>query len=372
MSRGLYIHVPFCRSKCTYCDFYSLTGIDNHRQYLSGLQQELQLHRGQSVATVFFGGGTPSLLTASELSAVLDMVSRYLLLDPSAEVTMEANPGTLNRAYLAGCAAAGVNRLSLGVQSFSPQLLQLLGRRHSVADAEQAVHWAVDVGIPHRSLDLIYGIPGQTLADWQQTLQAACQLPIDHLSLYSLEVHLETELGRSLACGELALPDDDLIADCYQLARQYLPTQGLQQYEISNFARPGAACRHNLNYWQNGEYIGIGPGACSYLQGERYCHPPDYPAWLDSLSRGEMPAGERERLEPRASMAETVVLGLRLTAGVDGVSFASRYGLALEQVFGPTIDRLLRANQLVKTAAGYALPEQLLPVANQLLLAFLD
>lgn len=371
MDLGLYIHVPFCRSKCAYCDFYSVTDTASHLGYLSGLSAEAAPHQGRAISSVFLGGGTPSLLAASELSAVLDMVSRYFLLKNEAEITMEANPGTINRAYLAGCYAAGINRLSFGVQSFSPELLRVLGRTHSVFEAEQAVVWAAGIGFPHINLDLIYGIPGQTLAQWQDTLKLAAQLPIDHLSLYSLEVHEATPLGRALAQGDCTLPEDDDVADMYQLARDYLPTLGLAQYEISNFARSGAECQHNLNYWRNGEYIGLGPAACSYLSGERYCNLADLRSWSQALERGVSPAGEREKLKPEDGMAETMVLALRLTDGVDGVAFAQRFGQTLEQRFGSVLSELLQKGWLKKTDRGYALPERLVPVANQVLMAFL-
>jgi oxygen-independent coproporphyrinogen-3 oxidase len=373
MGRGLYIHVPFCRKKCSYCDFYSLTDQQqSHAGYLAGLQQELSAYQGMTVDTVFLGGGTPSLLAASEVSAVLSAVSRYLHLAPNAEISMEMNPGAVSRAYLAGCAMAGITRLSLGVQSFSPQLLQQLSRIHTADEAIQAVNWAETVGFAHVNLDLIYGIPGQTMEHWQQTLQVACGLPVDHLSLYALEVHAETPLGRGVASGQSKLPNEDLVADMYQLARELLPGQGFAQYEISNFARAGGACRHNLNYWQNGEYIGIGPAACSYLRGERYCDAPDYPAWSEALLCGEQPPRQKERLSLRESMVETMILGLRLTAGVDEQSFSERYGQTIRQAFGPLIESLLQVGRLQKTASGYALPEQLVPVANQVFLAFID
>lgn len=370
-SIGLYIHVPFCASKCAYCDFYSVT-VSNHAAYLQALEQEAALHQGAVLDTVFIGGGTPSLLSSTEISTVLAMVSRYFHLQPAAEITLEANPGTVDRDYLHQCRSSGINRLSFGVQSFEPRLLRLLGRRHTAAEAEQAVITAADLGFPHVSLDLIYGIPGQSLADWERTLQAACRLPIDHLSLYSLEVHAETPLGRAVDRGEMLPPDDDLMADMYQLARDLLPEQGLCQYEISNFARLGAACRHNVNYWQNGDYLGLGPAACSYLGGERRCNQADLGEWVTRLVAGSPPPAEGERLNERASMAETVVLGLRLVTGVDGQAFRQRYGQTLEQVFGPTISQLLSAGLLRRTERGYALPGELLSVANQVMLAFLE
>ncbi|MGI6358090.1 MAG: radical SAM family heme chaperone HemW [Bacillota bacterium] len=368
---GLYIHVPFCSSKCAYCDFYSIMQAD-HREYLELLEREARLYRGMEFSTIFLGGGTPSLLTGSAMSAVLDMVGRYFHIQRGAEVTMEANPGTVSASYLRQCRDAGVNRLSLGVQSFSPRLLRFLGRRHSVHDVWQAVHWAEAAGFEHLSLDLIYGIPGQSLDEWQQTLQSACQLPIDHLSLYALEVHEETPLGRAVAAGTCRLPEDDLVAEMYHCAQAYLPLQDMQQYEISNYARHEAVCRHNLNYWQNGQYLGLGPAACSHLRGKRCCNHADWGEWAHALWLGQTPPAECEQLLPEEQMVETVILGLRLTSGVDAELFQRRFGRSLEGVFGPTIERLLQQGSLQRTERGYAIPQGLLLLANQVMLQFMN
>ncbi len=369
---GLYIHVPFCGSKCAYCDFYSITVTGHQAEYLQLLEREASFHQGMDVSTIFLGGGTPSLLTESAMSAVLAMVGRHFHVSAGAEVTMEANPGTVSASYLSLCRAQGINRLSLGVQSFNPRLLRLLGRQHSAEDVLQAVDWAVAAGFEHLSLDLIYGIPGQTMEEWRQTLRSAARLPIDHLSLYALEVHADTPLGRAVEAGTYRLPGDDLVAAMYHYAQDYLPRQGLGQYEISSFARAGAVCRHNLNYWQNGQYLGLGPAACSYLQGQRCCNSADWSAWSQALSRGQSPPAECEQLPLREQMAETVILGLRLAGGVDVHSFHLRFGQTLEQAFGPAIDRLVQQGALLRTDQGYAIPKKLWLLANQVMLQFMD
>jgi len=291
---GLYIHIPFCRQKCAYCDFYSVLAqpgaID---RYLNSLAAEMRLQgQGQLISTVFLGGGTPSLLTARQISTVLDGVSRYFLLAKDAEISMEANPETLLNTDLAAYRVAGINRLSLGVQVLDNDLLPHLGRRHTAQDALTIITRAQAAGFTNLSCDLIYGIPGQTMVGWQHDLQTITARGLPHLSLYCLEVHDETPLGQAINSGKMQLPDPDLAADMYDWAREFLPQQGLVQYEISNFSRPGFECRHNLIYWHNDEYLGLGPAACSYRSGVRACNVADmdtYACKVQSLSAHMVP-----------------------------------------------------------------------------------
>lgn len=374
MASGLYIHVPFCRQKCAYCDFYSVAATPEAiERYLQLVVAEAELRgQGQTINTVFWGGGTPSLLTPRQISTVLDRVSRYFCVAQDAEITMEANPETLEPQGLLAYRQAGINRLSLGVQSLEPGLLPLLGRRHTAEQALAAVTWAQAAGFSSLSCDLIYGIPGQTLASWQHDVQtlAACGVP--HLSLYCLEVYEATPLGRAVAGGRVPRPDDDLAADMYDWARAYLPGQGLPQYEISNFARPGWECKHNINYWQNGEYFGLGPAACSYWQGVRDCNVRDLAAYEQQISCGRRPIGSSECLDEQGAAAETVILGLRLNAGVDGIAFAQRFGYTLETAFGDVIEELLHKGWLVRTSRGYALAKKMQPIANSVFCSFLS
>ncbi|MGI6344445.1 MAG: radical SAM family heme chaperone HemW [Bacillota bacterium] len=372
---GLYLHVPFCRQKCTYCDFYSLTpSTIDEMEYLDLLEREAALRAPGSgtLESVFFGGGTPSLLHPETVSAALAMVSRYFHLSPTAEISLEANPGTVDATTLVALRQAGVNRLSFGIQTLNPRLLWLLGRQHSPEQALQAIAAAQQAGFDNISADLIYGIPGQTLDDWQESLRLLAAAGLQHLSLYALEVHPATPLGEQVAAGELALPADDLVADMYEAAQRQLPVYGLEQYEISNFARAGFECRHNLNYWYNGDYVGLGPAACSYLQGERACNVSDYGAWRQRLQAGQLATGSSERLDLAASKAETIILGLRLTQGVDAAAYQRRFGSSLEDDFGPTLTDLLDRRWLIRTQRGYAIPQSMLLVANRVFLSFLD
>ena len=374
MGNGLYVHVPFCRQKCAYCDFYSIAASDAAavQRYLHLLQTELKL-RSQDLAidTVFFGGGTPSLLTAQQISAVLEGISRYFCLHSKAEITIEANPETADLNLLADYRAAGVNRVSWGIQTLDDSLLAVLGRRHSAAEALRAVELARRAGIENISCDLIYGIPGQDLDSWQHDLQLLSALDLPHLSLYALEIYDHTPLGRAVRAGHVARPNDELTADLYQWAKEYLPMQGLLQYEISNWARPGRECRHNINYWRNGDYVGVGPAACSYLDGVRFCNVADLATYGELVQQNRLPVDMAEELDERTSAAETVILGLRLVAGVDAQAFEARYGYTMEDIFGDVLTDLLRQGWLRRTDNGYALPSELHLVANTVFCAFL-
>lgn len=373
MAIGLYIHVPFCRQKCAYCDFYSLpVRAEAVERYLQLLLREAAMRgTGQTVNTVFLGGGTPSLLTAQQVSTVLEGVSRYFCLTKDVEITLEANPETLQPANLTAYRQLGINRLSIGVQTLSPRLLLPLGRRHTAQQALDAIEWAQGAGFDNISCDLIYGIPGQSLADWQQDVRMLATRGLAHLSLYSLEIYDATPLGQTIADGGLQLPADDLVADMYDWARLYLPQQGLEQYEISNFARPGRECRHNLNYWHNGEYIGLGPAACSYIQGVRQCNKADLKAYEQALEAGRSAVEFCERFDEEGTAVETVILALRLNSGINKESFAQRFGRDLEDVFGEEIRELLQKGWLEPTEQGYRLPWHMRPLANVVFTSFL-
>lgn len=373
MAGGLYVHIPFCLQKCSYCDFYSLTrGTADYDYYISLLMREARLRRtDMPIDTVFLGGGTPSLLSPAHVSAVLQGLSRYFAISGDAEVTMEANPGTLTLDKLVGYRAAGINRLSLGVQSLDDYLLRLLGRVHTAAEALATVQTARGAGFENLSCDVIYGIPGQSMVSWQSTLRDLTELSLPHISLYALEIHDDTPLGRARLSGQISEPDEDLAADMYAQARELLPARKLAQYEISNFAIPGWESRHNLNYWQNGEYIGLGPAAWSYQDGVRTGNVTDLKTYSERILAGEPAIVEREQLDGLTAEAETVILALRTTKGLDNDSFASRFGHPVELHFSGVIDELVRSGLLLRTDTGYALPPSIVPIANQVFTRFL-
>jgi len=322
---GIYIHVPFCTTRCGYCDFNTYTagqlGGTDPRAWPEVLRAELALAAGAlgdppPVATVFVGGGTPSLLGAAGLTAVLDAVRDHFTLAPDAEVTTEANPESTSPALFAALRAAGYTRVSLGMQSIAPHVLAVLDRVHSPGRAPAAAAEARAEGFEHVNLDLIYGTPGETDDDLRRSVDAALAAGVDHVSAYALIVEDGTALARRVRRGELPAPDDDVLADRYELLDARLRAAGLDWYEVSNWARPGGECRHNLGYWNGGQWWGAGPGAHGHLGAVRWWnvkHPNRYAALL---ADGRLPVADFEELDDAARHLEEVMLRLRLRAGL--------------------------------------------------------
>ena len=313
---GLYIHIPFCRSKCAYCDFYSLAQSGERMDaYVSALGSSMRAAAPRAarytVDTVYFGGGTPSLLGAPRLAALLQTAADCFSLAPGAEITFEANPDSArDGTMLRTLRGAGFNRVSLGMQSADDGELRAIGRVHTARDTEEAVNAARRAGFDNLSLDLIYGLPGQTHDRWRESLAAALALSPEHLSCYALKVEPGTPLYAQRAA--LTLPDDDAQADMYLYAAETLAANGYEHYEISNFARPGRASRHNLKYWTLSEYLGFGPGAHSDFGGRRFAVARDLGAFL----AGNAVYSEDATVSPRERAAERVMLGLRTARGI--------------------------------------------------------
>ena len=359
---ALYIHIPFCETKCPYCDFNTYAGIEQLiPSYVQALCRELELWGRllgrPPVRTVFLGGGTPSYLPVDEIGEVLHTVHEAFDLDPDAEVTLEANPDDCTEARLEAYPALGVNRVSLGVQSLDDRLLGMLGRRHTAAQAIDAYRTVTEAGFDNVSIDLMYGLPDQTMVDWRRTLEGASEMSPPHISLYCLTLEGGTPMEGWVASGDLPRPNDDLAADMYLLAEETLARRHYRHYEISNWAVPGYESRHNLVYWRNEPYLGVGPGAHSYLGGVRFWNlksPRDYvrrvqelapPSEADGRPIAEivdgMPMVERsETIDRRLEMAETLMMGLRLDTGVGVDEFVTRFGEAPAAVHGDAIDEL--------------------------------
>jgi putative oxygen-independent coproporphyrinogen III oxidase len=348
---GLYVHVPFCATRCGYCDFNTYTSEElgpgaNRAEYAGTAIAELRAAADvlgpepPTVSTVFVGGGTPTLLPADDLAAVLAAVRELFPVAPDVEVTTEANPESVTPADLARLREAGFTRLSLGMQSAAEHVLAVLDRRHTPGRAVEAAHEARGAGFEHVNLDLIYGTPGETDADWQASLDAVLAAPVDHVSAYALIVEEGTRLARRIRRGELPMTDDDVLADRYVQADTTLRGHGLDWYEVSNWATgAGARCRHNELYWANANWWGIGPGAHSHVGGVRWWNVKHPAAYADRLARGESPAADREVLTDADRALETVMLGLRLREGLplDRLSDAGRLRAA-DDVFRGLLD----------------------------------
>lgn len=362
---ALYVHIPFCEKRCSYCAFNTYAGLGRLiPAYVDALCREINwigraAGRRLKLDTLYFGGGTPSLLSVDQLARILQVIRTVFDVQDSTEITLEANPGGLDAAYMAAIHGLGVTRLSLGAQSAHAGELVLLGRRHDWADVTMAVRAARSAGFGNVNIDLIYGLPGQTLASWQESLAQAVVLAPEHLSLYSLGIEPGTPLYRRVATGKLAEPDDDLAADMYDYATDYLTGEGFEQYEISNWAKPGYACQHNLQYWRRLPYLGVGAGGYGFVEPVRYGtvdRPADYVRLLADSRADHLPLEQCNRqfplspavdpakvetITPRQARAETMILGLRLVReGVSCSDFERRFGQRLDECYGNELKEL--------------------------------
>jgi len=364
---SLYLHIPFCHTRCHYCDFNTYAGMLPLREpYVRALLTEIALagemarHADETrrrSRTIFFGGGTPSLLTVKQITRLLESCRASFLLDEDAEISLEANPGTLNREQLQGLRAAGVNRLSMGAQSFDAELLHTLGRIHSPEEITQAVHFARQAGFTSLNLDFMFGLPDQTMRHWQETLDEALKLHPEHLSLYSLIIEEGTPFYTWTHEGRITPGDEDLCADMYEYAEERLRAEGYENYEISNWSLPGHQCRHNLTYWQNLPYIGMGAGAHSFFAGKRFSDVLDPQAYIRQLKAGQMPMAESEEVSQLQEMTETAFLSLRTAVGLHLPTFAARFGMTFAAFVGDRLKDVAKAGLLEDTGEWLRLSE---------------
>ncbi len=340
---SLYIHIPLCVKKCAYCDFASFAGRMAQREAVvqavcCELRTQAAFFGRRRVRTIFFGGGTPTLLTGDQIHAIMDTVRACFDVESDAEISMEGNPGTLTMENLRAYRAAGVNRLSLGVQSMDDALLKSIGRIHTAQEATQAVRMAREAGFDNLNLDLMFGLPGQSAAQWADTLDRAIALNPEHLSCYSLILEEGTQLHADVLAGRAApLPDEDAMAEMDTLTLDRTRAAGYVQYEVSNFAKAGKACRHNVVYWDCLPYLGVGLGAHSDMDARRFYNPEDWEAYLRLAESGDA-ARESEGQNMREDrMFERMMMGLRMTRGVDAARFERDFGLSPQQVWPKTI-----------------------------------
>ncbi|TMD57263.1 MAG: radical SAM family heme chaperone HemW [Chloroflexi bacterium] len=359
---SLYLHIPFCHTRCYYCDFNTYAGMLPLREpYVRALLTEIALAgelaehadgRVRRSRTLFFGGGTPSLLTVEQVTRLLHACREAFTVDEDAEITLEANPGTLNRKQLAGLRTAGINRLSLGSQSFDAELLKTLGRIHTPEEITQALHHARAAGFTSINLDFMFGLPGQTMRHWQETLDQALALHPEHLSLYSLIIEEGTPFYTWTEEGRIIPGDEDLCADMYEYADERLQGEGYINYEISNWALPGHASRHNLTYWQNLPYLGMGAGAHSFFADKRFSNERDPQAYIQTLKKRQLPIVESETIERLQQMSETAFLGLRTAQGLHLPTFEERFAESFASFVGNRL-RIVEEAGLLEQADGW-------------------
>ncbi len=356
MAFGLYLHFPFCRNKCSYCDFYKeLYDAGLESRFYEALTIETELTAGQpshvdrEIATIFIGGGTPSLMNLDRLAAWFEQLRKYYHIPPGIEISLENNPDSITREKLDAFKALGITRPTFGVQSFNPDLLQLLNRKHKPVDSHRSVYLANALGFPTFGCDLIFGLPEQTSKLLAADLDEMIDLDPPHISFYQLTVEPGTKLAERVASGTLKMPDQELSLAMYRGGCQRMEEAGYVRYEVSSFAKPGHECRHNLSYWDGSDYLGLGPSAHSFMLGQRYANTSSVFEYIQSLNRGELPvvhdeSGREER------MVEAIMLGLRTARGIDRQLFASRYGQSVES----TVNRQ-QFDLMVES--GYIIPD---------------
>ena len=358
---GLYVHIPFCVRKCFYCDFYSEAGklylLDD---YLKALLTEAEQYRGLGFDSLYIGGGTPSILGAAALEQIMRGLSGCLGLSDLEEATVEVNPDTASSEFLGAAAACGISRLSIGVQSLNDDELSRSGRLHNAAQALKAIDMASGCGFDDISADVIVGLPGQTTKSLENTLCSLLRTKVTHISAYCLSVEQGTEFARHPPPD---LATDEEQAELFELAAFYLKENGFVHYEISNFALPGRECRHNLNYWRGGEYLGLGPGAASHLFGRRFKNAPDLQKYIVGPLADEC---ESETLEVESKLAEEAMLRLRLLEeGLDIIGLAARYGQVNAARLQKRLDKLTDDKMLTRVGTRYRLPPEMVMTSNR-------
>ena len=377
---GIYAHIPYCVKKCAYCDFISAAVGTNEAEmedYAAALRAEilrevppLRARRGDA-ATVYIGGGTPTALPAALLEGIL-----HTLIETAGtpvECTVEANPGTVDEEYLAQLRVAGANRLSLGVQSFDDRLLRVIGRIHTAAEARAAFHAARAAGFRNISIDLMYGLPTQTLADLKHSVAAALALAPEHISVYGLIVEEGTPFAAAEAAGQLALPTEDAAEEMYDYLMAELPARGYRRYEISNFARAGYESRHNLGYWQNVPYLGVGAAAHGYIDGVRWGNETDARRYIRAIHAGESvrTPEDAERTAANA-MEEYAFLALRTAEGINEADFYRTFGVSIDVVYSTVITQQIKRNLLCRVQGHIALTAAGMKLGNEVFAAFLQ
>ena len=380
-SLSVYIHIPFCVRKCKYCDFLSASAEDSRIQsYVNELcgeiHREAQKYKLYEVVTVFLGGGTPSLLSAKQTEQILSVLRSDYALSPGAEITMEVNPGTVTEQKASAWRGAGINRLSIGLQSAEDAELKILGRIHTWQDFLHSWKLVREAGFTNCNIDLMSGLPGQTLTSWCRTLSKVIALKPEHLSAYSLiieegtpfyEQYREDEKLRDAGDKPHLLPSEESERAMYELTGELLSDYGYERYEISNYAKKGHECRHNIGYWTGEEYLGVGLGASSYIEGTRFCNTSDLREYLEE----DFAPREAQKLSKNDRMAEFFYLGLRMTAGVSKAEFVRRFGLGAEAVYGEVLKDLAAQQLLEDTGTYYRLTPFGRDVSNQVLYRFL-
>lgn len=376
MTVGIYIHIPFCKQKCFYCDFPSYAGLEQlQKDYTAALCQEIAMQgmvqTGQKADTVFIGGGTPTLLATELLARIIQSVKKHFSLADDAEISMEANPGTVDSDKLSVLRELGVNRLSFGIQSFNDALLSRIGRIHTSLEAVEAVETAKKAGFTNINVDLMYGLPNQTLDDVKASLSKAVNLGTQHISVYGLKVEENTVFSKAEAAGSLALPDERLEEAMYDEINTFLPRQGFLRYEISNFAKANYKCRHNIKYWRYQPYIGLGAAAHSFYNKRRYANTADVQKYIQCLHNGQSALDFSEEPDTKTQMAEFVFLALRMTEGLAIKDFNTYFGRDFYYTYDHIVEHLAEEGLIIADEKGLRLTLRGMKFGNIVFRSFL-
>lgn len=376
MKIGLYIHIPFCLQKCLYCDFPSHANLAHlYQPYVAALCQEISglggVLSGDIIDTVFIGGGTPTILSAELLQQILKQVQTSFTFDEEVEFSIEANPGTVDLEKLLVLQAGGVNRISFGVQTFSDPLLLSIGRIHSAAQAVEAVNMAQQIGFSNINVDLMYGLPGQTVLQLRDSIEQVIKLNVTHISAYGLKVEAGTPFAVMEEQGRLLLPEEDDDEAMYELTTIGLPQAGFKRYEISNYGKAGYECRHNLKYWQYKPYVGVGAAAHSFWRGERLANTTDVPTYIRQIESGQLPIETREVPETSAGMSEYVFLALRTVEGLFIEKFNQYFNVDFFHYYGDVVSELADKGLIIATDQQIYLTKIGMKYGNVVFRAFL-
>ncbi len=376
MKTGLYIHIPFCQQKCLYCDFPSYDNLAHlYQPYVAALCQEISGWGGvlsrDVIDTVYIGGGTPTLLSAESLRTILACVHKSFLIDENAEISVEANPGTVNQKKLLALKSGGANRLSFGVQTFSNELLKSIGRIHTGNQAIEAVIEAQKAGFENINLDLMYGLPGQSCKDLEVSVRQAIGLGVTHISAYGLKVEEGTPFAEMDKQGKLVLPEEQVDEEMYNFTTEFLPKYGFMRYEISNFSKVGYECRHNLKYWQYQPYIGVGAAAHSFFQKERLSNINDVSQYISFTKKGKLPTESRENPEMGIAMAEYIFLALRTVQGLSILEFKDYFSCDFLQQYEKIVSELTRKKLIIMSENQISLTTTGMKYGNVVFRAFL-
>jgi oxygen-independent coproporphyrinogen-3 oxidase len=371
---GVYVHVPFCRERCAYCDFAIVTGQERRvPEYEAALSAEIDVfaaHFGvRSADTIHFGGGTPSRVDPAVIARVLERLARAFAIGPGAEIALEANPEDVTVANLGAWRAAGINRVTIGLQALVPEGLLAIGRPNTVDEGRRAVETAAAAGLRSLGADLIFGRPGQTTAAWERELAQIAALPVDHLSLYALETDGRTPLVRSIERGATPAPDGDAAAEMYEAAVAALAAAGLPRYEVSNFARAGHRSRHNMKYWTDAPYVGFGPSAASYVEGARWIAPRRFTDYVPGPK--VVPPADAEAYDPERRAGEAMVFGLRLADGIDLPRLSGRHGAGPVARRVPALERGVAAGLAWREGGRYGLTDRGFLLADEVFVELL-